>query len=129
MEYKKTNFRGLDLLQQFLDYAKQVSPEAITIVEGRRDLLALKKLGFLPSIVVKGGLSNIEIIDSISDYSLIILLTDFDNEGRELFRSLKLEIQQRKGIGKIDNRARHLLYQFCRANGISAIEDLSKFSI
>ena len=123
-----TNIRGLDLLRQFLDYTNQVSRDAITIVEGRRDLLALKKIGFLPSIIVKGGLSNMEIVDSILDYSLIILLTDFDQEGRELFRSLKREIQQRKGTGEIDSRARHLLYQFCRANGISAVEDLSKIS-
>jgi len=127
MEFPKVNCRREELLTQFLEYTSRISHEAITIVEGRRDLFALKKIGFLPSIIVKGGLSNIELVESLSDYSLIILLTDFDQEGRELYKTLKQEIQLRKG--EVDNRARHLLYQFCRANGISAIEDLSKFSI
>ena len=129
MKFPNTKCQRIELLHQFLEYTTRISQEAVTIVEGRRDLLALHKIGYLPSIIVKGGLSNIELVDSLLDYSLIILLTDFDQEGRELFKSLKQEIQLRKGIGEIDNRSRHLLYQFCRANGISAIEDLSKFSI
>lgn len=114
-------------LSEFIQYCKELN-DGIIIVEGKRDIETLRQLGITIEIIQRGGFSLNELIDRVYLSSTIIILTDFDNKGKRLRGQIKKEIQKRKGHGRIDPLPRQLLYKFCRANGISEIEDLDRFT-
>ncbi|MHA2226987.1 MAG: hypothetical protein ACXAC8_17360 [Candidatus Hodarchaeales archaeon] len=114
-------------LNDWVRYCNELN-EVIFIVEGKRDNLTLRKLGILGWIVEKGGYTVGEIVDILFQHETIVILTDFDREGKRLRKIIEKEIQHRRGHGKIDNYARHFLYRFCKANGVNEIEDLDRFS-
>lgn len=113
-------------LPKFIQYCKELS-DAIIIVEGKRDIETLRKLGISNEIVQRGGLSLNELVDRVYQLPTIIILTDFDHKGKRLRGQIKREIQKRKGHGRIDPFPRQLLYKLCRAYKISEIEDLDRF--
>ncbi|MFW9854384.1 MAG: toprim domain-containing protein [Candidatus Thorarchaeota archaeon] len=99
--------------------------DTIIIVEGTRDRKTLQKLGIFNLILVKGGKSVDEVVDLINGDKRIIILTDFDKEGKRLRREFKRRIQRHKGI-IIDSFARHFLYKICRKRGVTEIENLDR---
>jgi len=114
------------LLTKFVEYCEKLE-DAVIVVEGKRDNTTLKKLGIRNKIIVKGGRSLDDLVDLVIQSPIIIILTDFDQEGKKLRRQLKREIQLKKGHGTIDSIARQILYRLCRAYRISEIEDLDHF--
>ena len=73
--------------------------ESIVVVEGKRDVLALKKLGFTGKIVSfhkYGGL--IKFADSLSECENLILLLDGDRKGRYLTKRIIGQLQHRTKI-------------------------------
>jgi 2,5-diamino-6-(ribosylamino)-4(3H)-pyrimidinone 5'-phosphate reductase len=78
------------ILEQLAEEAKDGKP---VVVEGLKDEQALKSLGIIGKIVfVKKGLKTI--IDVVSEVESmnskeVILMLDFDKEGRELTEKLK----------------------------------------
>ncbi|MFX0183595.1 MAG: toprim domain-containing protein [Candidatus Hodarchaeota archaeon] len=113
-------------LPKFIQYCKNLS-NAVIIVEGKRDIETLRKLGISNEIIQRGGLSLNELVDRVYQLPTIIILTDFDAKGKRLRGQIKKEIQKRKGHGRIDPLPRQFLYKFCRAYKISEIEDLDRF--
>ena len=102
-----------------LEKAKQ--SRRLVIVEGKKDKQALQKLGFEKIFTLNNGKSikrNIEIISGMS--KKIIILTDFDKQGRELNKKLRHEFSQ---IGvRVDNKLRN-----CLKKQISHIQGLASF--
>jgi 5S rRNA maturation endonuclease (ribonuclease M5) len=90
----------------------------LVIVEGKNDKKALKNLGFLNIITLATPLY--QIVETISDDEIIIL-TDFDSKGIELYKKIKSDCSQR-GIA-IDNSIRSYL----RKSDLVHIEGLDSF--
>ncbi len=90
------------------------------IVEGRKDASALKALG-LYNIIPINGQPIADFVDGLDEKSQIVILTDFDKEGRRLCAKL-LKLLQRRRI-KANPRLRHMLMA---ETGISRIEELDK---
>ena len=121
----------IDLLGQFIHYCNNLDGSAVIIVEGKRDIEALLAIGIYldkKTILARKGLPTEDLIDKIISVNTIILLVDFDREGKHLRKVLKNSIQRRKGHGFIDPFPRQLLYKFFRAARINEIEELKQFA-
>lgn len=89
------------------------------ITEGKRDIIALKKIGFENIIEIKGSI--FELCENISKkYDEIVILTDFDFEGNKLYNNLK-ENLERLGV-KINNDFRIILKTKTRLSHIEGID-------
>ncbi|MGA2238703.1 MAG: toprim domain-containing protein [Candidatus Bathyarchaeia archaeon] len=66
------------------------------IVEGPNDVKTLRKLGITgPIFCAKSRrLGLVDFLDSIATYSEVIILTDFDKEGRALAWRLRRDLSQ-----------------------------------
>jgi 5S rRNA maturation endonuclease (ribonuclease M5) len=120
----------LYLITDFVDYCNSIQESTIIIVEGKRDILALKAIGIDlidGRIFARKGYSLNDLIDEIVSTPVIIILVDFDQEGKRLRNAIKHEIQHRKGHGYVDPLPRQLLYKFFRAARINEIEELKQF--
>lgn len=73
------------------------------IVEGEKDELSLRKLGFKGMILkLNVGLSVFNFCERLTDYPVIIILTDWDRKGKELHGKLKNALEA-NGIKPIDS--------------------------
>jgi 5S rRNA maturation endonuclease (ribonuclease M5) len=79
---------------------------SLVIVEGKKDKVALEELGFNNIIILDKPLY--EIIEQVN-VKRVILLTDLDKEGRNLYSKLKKELDKRGVV--VDNRLRNLLFK------------------
>jgi 5S rRNA maturation endonuclease (ribonuclease M5) len=91
----------------------------LTICEGKRDVIALRKLGFSNIRELDGPLYKV--VESIEKGSRIQLLVDFDAHGRGLYSRLNHEFRQR-GV-YIDNELRELLFK----TGVQHVEGLDTY--
>ena len=71
----------------------------LVIVEGKKDMKALKNLG-INNVVSLKNRPLFEIVENVNDRE-VVLLTDLDTEGRKLFSKLKY-LLQRRGV-KLNN--------------------------
>jgi Small primase-like proteins (Toprim domain) len=98
----------------------------LIIVEGKKDKVSLKDLGFEKIFVIhETGHSLAEKIEQIQQLldkkDKACILTDFDKKGKQLYLLLKSKLQE---IGvKMDNTLRGILLK----EKISHIEGLSKY--
>lgn len=91
------------------------------IVEGKKDKLALNQLGISRVIVINKPLYKL--VEQISEkYREIIIFTDLDKEGKQLYGKLKPQLEAH-GV-KIDRYFREFLYKNTK---ISNIESLSEY--
>lgn len=108
-------------LKKELEKAKDL----LLIVEGKKDFLSLKKLGFKNIFVInetgKSIYEKIEEIELLAGKNKICILTDFDKKGKQLYLLLKSELGKRKV--RLDNTLRGILLKL----DISHIEGLSNF--
>lgn len=119
-----------DLLVRFIEYLNSLNERTVIIVEGKNDTKALVEIGVSlvsGKLITLSGMSLDEVVDLVYLEPKIILLVDFDPEGKRIRQKLKHEIQRRKGHGKIDPYPRQLLYQFFRSTRINEIEELKQF--
>lgn len=97
----------------------------IVIVEGLRDIKALKKLGYKGNIVScqDAGVNNYEFISRIVKLNdSILILTDYDKEGLHL-NSLFTQLLEQKDV-KVEYGLRRKIGRLTASLGIYAIEDL-----
>ena len=69
------------------------------VVEGKRDSLALKKIGYSGTVLEFhrfGGLRKF--VDSVSEYESLIMLLDGDRKGRYLTAKIVEQLERRKRI-------------------------------
>ncbi|MFH1425609.1 MAG: toprim domain-containing protein [archaeon] len=98
----------------------------IIIVEGNKDALIMKELGFERVYTIhKTGVSIKERIEQISSTvdkkDRVCILTDLDKKGKKLYMLVK-ELLQEEGV-KLDSTLRSLLIKA----QITHIEDIKKF--
>jgi 5S rRNA maturation endonuclease (ribonuclease M5) len=97
----------------------------IVVVEGPRDVEALRNLGFKGKVTIcsKVGVSDADLAESLADgASKVIILTDFDEEGRELNKRLS-RLFERRGV-KIERSLRREAGRLMAYVGVYAIEAL-----
>jgi 5S rRNA maturation endonuclease (ribonuclease M5) len=123
-----------DRFQALLDLIELLSSidgsvDAI-IVEGSRDREALRRLGFDGVIEMHSmkGLSEEELVEEIgSKYKNVLLLTDFDEEGRQLNKRLT-RFFERRGV-KVDLGLRRVIGRLMATLGVYSVEDLENIKL
>lgn len=89
--------RRLEAITELIDTVAACSKRKVPIiVEGPNDVKALRKLGITgPILCVKSRrLGLVDFLDSISTHSEVLILTDFDREGRALAWRLRRDLSQ-----------------------------------
>ena len=117
---RKNAIRELEVLIQELPGLIDV-----VVVEGFRDIQALRSLGYTGSIedLNRSGLNDFDLADNlVSKYTRILLLLDFDEEGLRLNTHFT-QILERKGA-KVEYGLRKEFGRLMAATGAYAIEDL-----
>ena len=117
---RKNAIRELEQLMQELPGLVDV-----VIVEGFRDIQALRSLGYTGSIeeLNRSGFNDFDLADDlVSKYTRVLLLLDFDEEGLKLNTHFK-QILERKGA-KVEYGLRIEFGKLMAATGAYAIEDL-----
>jgi len=97
----------------------------VVVVEGARDVEALRSLGFRGYVEVFSqlGVSDADFTASISgSHASVLLLTDFDEEGRKL--DLHLSMLLERGGVRVERGLRRRVGRLMAAIGVYAIEDL-----
>lgn len=94
------------------------------LVEGARDVEALRHLGFHGRIEVcsRVGVSNSDLVEGLARRKAVVILTDFDGEGRRLNRRLS-RLLERRGV-RVETRLRRAVGRLMAALGVYAIEAL-----
>ena len=94
------------------------------LVEGARDVEALRRLGFHGRIEVcsRVGVSNSDLVEGLARRKDVVILTDFDGEGRRLNRRLS-RLLERRGV-RVETRFRRAVGRLMAALGVYAIEAL-----
>ncbi len=93
--------------------------DKVIIVEGKKDKEALSSLGVKNIVTISGPLYKVvEDVAEITDE--VVILTDFDREGRKLYGFLKNNFQ-RNGV-KIDRYFREFLMTNTKISCIESIE-------
>lgn len=90
----------------------------LVIVEGKKDRKALELLGFQRIIILDGPLY--EIVENIEERK-VILLTDLDKEGKQIYAKLKKDLDKRGVV--VDDSLRNLLFR----TEIRQIEGLTSY--
>ena len=98
----------------------------VILVEGQKDVLSLKSLGFEKIYAIhKNGVSLKERIEQICSLiekkEKVCILTDFDRKGKQFYMQIKSMLQER-GV-RLDSSLRGILLK----TNISHIEGLSTF--
>ena len=93
MDYKKS----LEEIEKALIELREENKKIPVIVEGEKDIEALKKLGVTGEIIsLNSGISLIDFCDKIArDYKDIIILTDWDKKGGFLCSTIRRNLQGR----------------------------------
>jgi len=97
----------------------------IVIVEGPRDLEALRLLGFKGevSLFSQVGVPDADFMDTASrEYGSVAILTDFDEEGRKIDLALS-EGFERRGL-RVEKELRYEMGRIMAALRVYAIESL-----
>jgi 5S rRNA maturation endonuclease (ribonuclease M5) len=89
--------------------AFDASSDGVIIVEGKRDVKALAKLG-ISKTVIHLDAPLFKVIERVAERAKqVIILTDLDEEGRKLYHELSIHFQ-RLGV-KVDDTFRNLLFR------------------
>lgn len=114
---------ALEGLQSFLEDVGRLVD--VVLVEGLRDVEALRSLGFDGEIEVcsRVGILDYDLVDLIRDeYGCVLILTDFDDEGREMNKRFS-SLFEHRGV-KVERGMRRGLGRLMAAIGVYAIESL-----
>lgn len=114
-----------DILVYINNLNEESRNEALVVVEGKRDVRALRGIGFNGKIfMLCHNNSLIKLIDEAKKYSKIILLFDLDRKGRSLTKKSIFVLEAKKNI--VDLSFRKRLSSLTRGK-IIHIEELNQF--
>ena len=109
--------KQLDEIKHFID--KIISSNILVIVEGKKDKIALQKLG-LNNIIELNKKPLFQIVEDIANSNdECIILTDLDKEGKQLYSKLNSNLQKH-GV-KVNNRFREFLFKNTKLRQIEGI--------
>jgi 5S rRNA maturation endonuclease (ribonuclease M5) len=116
----------LDEILKLLDMLEDISAETPVIVEGMRDIEALRRMGITKNVVSMGkGLSIFTFCEGISrTHHEVVVLTDWDRKGGRLARALK-EAFEANGV-KVNDRIRAQLVMLSKKE-VKDIESMPTF--
>ena len=85
----------MDRIKRLINFANRA--KIVFVVEGKRDKLALSKLGFL-NVVSISGKSCEKVVNEIlkNNFKEVTIATDFDKEGELLRSKLRFLLQKHK---------------------------------
>lgn len=110
--------KKIDELQAFIEKIK--NSNILVIVEGKKDRIALQKLG-LSNIVELSKKPLFQIVEDISNSNKeCIILTDLDKKGKEIYGKLNSNLQK-NGV-KINNKFREFLFKHTKLRQIEGID-------
>jgi len=117
------------IVESLLIYIKNLNEEsrngALVVVEGKRDVRALRGIGFNGKIfMLCHNNTLIKLIDEARKFSKIILLFDLDRKGRSLTKKSFIVLEAKKNI--VDLSFRRQLTSLTRGKVIH-IEELNQF--
>ncbi len=109
-------------LKEFLEFLYEINKRIPVIVEGKKDLLALRRLGFVGEIIqLHTGKGLYEFCDNISGrFNKVILLIDWDENGDILYKKLSDNL---RGMWEEFSHLREMLKVLCQKD-VKAIEDM-----
>jgi len=89
--------RSLEDVQKALSELVEENKNSPVIVEGEKDVNALRKLGLSGEIItLNSGVTLIDFCDKIAEqYNEIIILTDWDRKGGFLYRTIERNLEGR----------------------------------
>jgi len=109
----------MDREERFRKLLRELGDKTV-IVEGRRDVLALKSLNVINTIPINGKpLSAVAHTLHEKGVTEVVILTDYDREGKELYRKLKMHLERYRLF--VDSSLRHKLRKY----GKGKIEDFA----
>src|SRR3989344_3729073 len=91
----------------------------IIIVEGPKDKLALENLGY-KKVFTLTGKALFEVVESLPNTNEVIILTDLDKKGKELYHKLKVMLTKRKI--KVDDSFRLYLFKETKIRQIEGLK-------
>ncbi|MBI3035915.1 toprim domain-containing protein [Candidatus Woesearchaeota archaeon] len=92
----------------------------LVIVEGKKDKIALNKLG-VTNIIELNKKPLFHIVEEIADSNKeCIILTDLDKEGKQLYSKLNSNLQK-NGV-RVDNKFRNFLFRHTKLRQIEGID-------
>jgi 5S rRNA maturation endonuclease (ribonuclease M5) len=111
-------------------YIKKLNNESkngsLVVVEGKRDVRALRSMGFIGKILMLCHNNNFDrFISEAGKYHKIILLLDLDSEGRSLTKKAAILLEGKKHVIDLYFR-RNLSSITC--GRVKQIEELSKYA-
>lgn len=110
-------------LQSFINLINS-KKESMVVVEGKRDLAALRKLGFSGNICEFHSFKGLaKFADSVDSYRTLIVLLDGDRKGKYLTSKIISQLEHRM---KIDLSFKKKLVSITKGK-IRHIEDLSRY--
>jgi 5S rRNA maturation endonuclease (ribonuclease M5) len=114
------------LIDQILEIQKEIKglSEVPIIVEGKRDEKALKNLGFQKIVKISGKPLE-KVLEEVKDYKSVVILTDFDEEGRKIFSRLNKLLSSHKI--KVNSFLRKKIKSIFKIKKIEEINSLTKF--
>jgi len=112
-----------ELIASLIDASYQ---GAAVIVEGRRDLQALRALGLPGPVIMASRRPALELAEEAArSYSQIILLTDWDRKGDEMCKTIELHL---RSVGsRPDREIRSRLGKLVKKE-IKDVESLSRYT-
>ncbi len=112
------NIQGDDLeraerLKIVLQALYEVNKRIPVIVEGKRDVSALRKIGLVGEIIsLHGGRGIYEFCEDIAErFHRVVLLTDWDNKGEQLFKTVAAHL---KGFWEEFSPFREIMKVLCQ---------------
>ncbi len=114
----------MDELSELLTEVQKLKDFALAIiVEGKRDKIALNKLGLTNIVLLKKPIY--ELCEELAkECNEVVILTDLDKEGKKLYSKIK-ENLERNGV-KVNNTFRIFLF---RNTKLSHIEGLDTYIV
>ncbi|MFA5772718.1 MAG: toprim domain-containing protein [Thermoplasmata archaeon] len=113
----------IEEIEKIINEAKELNITTPIIVEGSKDKIALKILGFEGKIIkINQGKSIFTFCEELAkNFKEVIILTDWDNRGGRLCRMLKKDLTANSIKHNEDIRARLLFYCKKEAKDVEGI--------
>ena len=109
------------LLKVLLELKERSEDGAVILVEGRRDVLSLRKLGVYGKIITVSNVSKAKLVDELG-YCDVIILTDWDEKGEILKRDLVAKLSSWGVVA--DTSLRKRLFEVV-GKVVTEVEDLA----
>lgn len=111
-------------LREVMDVLYEINKKIPVIVEGKKDAVALRKLGLIGEIITLHSGNNLyEFSENISErFNRVIILLDWDSKGESLNKALNTHL---KGLWEEYSGFREILQILCQKD-IKDIEGIPK---